>query len=238
MNELAPEPARIKSIPSRSHSKLIDPAGWFADRSYGAKIWFLLFILASVIAILEGPIWYGLFHRDEWVTTIDESGTFHRSPLLGYASSTNLFRYHSELATTALFSRNPNGFDFPDLLPQLFRPEPYKRIETYQKLNAQDFIDKKLFQKASISNYRIVEQTETGGTVVVLGQLIQQGEVNGERYLPDPQDFALQLVFRRNPDMTKNGRLPLAIDSWQLKINDVLVNVDPLTAQTETTPHP
>jgi len=70
----------------------------------------------------------------------------------------------------------------------------------------------------------------------VLGQLIKQGEVNGERYLPDPDDFTLLLVFKRNPDMTKNGRLPLAVESWQLKINNVLVSLDP--PMSAATPHP
>jgi hypothetical protein len=217
---------RIPTIPVRAQRKMIDPAGWFADRSYGAKVWFYLFLFAVALNIAQGPVWYTLLHQNEFVTTIDESGTFHRSPLLGFDTSTNLYRYHAELAVTALFNRNPNGFDFPDLLPQIFRPKAYKRIESYFKIDAQDFTDKKLFQKASVSDYRIVDQNETGGTVIVLGQLIKQGEVNGERYLPDPDDFTLLLVFKRNPDMTKNGRLPLAVESWQLKINNVLVPLD------------
>jgi hypothetical protein len=225
----------IQTIPVRNRRKLLDPAGWFADRSYGAKIWFYLFLMAVALNMAQGPVWYALFHQNEYVTTIDESGTFHRSPLLGFDSSVNLFRYHAELATTALFNRNPNGFDFPDLLPQIFRPLAYKRVDTFFKIDAQDFADKKLFQKPSISNYRIVDQTDTGGTVIVLGQLIKQGEVNNERYLPEPDDFTLQLVFKRNPDMTKNGRLPLAIDSWQLKINNVLVPLD--APATPAVPH-
>jgi hypothetical protein len=227
---------RIQTVPVRSHRKLIDPAGWFADRSYGAKVWFYLFLLAVALNIAQGPVWYTLLHQSEYVTTIDESGTFHRSPLLGFDSSVNLYRYHAELAVTALFNRNPNGFDFPDLLPQIFRPKAYKHIESFFKIDAEDFSDKKLFQKPSISDYRIVDQTEGGGTVIVLGQLIKEGEVNGERYLPDPDDFTLLLVFKRNPDMTKNGRLPLAVESWQLKINNVLV---PLDAPVSTPPaHP
>jgi len=55
---------------------------------------------------------------------------------------------------------------------------------------------------------------------------IKQGEVNGERYLPDPDDFTLLLCLKRNPDMTRNGRLPLAVESWQLKINNVVVPLD------------
>ncbi len=217
---------RIQTIPVRAQRKMIDPAGWFADRSYGAKIWFYLFLMAVVLNMAQGPVWYALFHQNEYVTTIDESGTFHRSPLLGFDTSVNLFRYHAELATTALFDRNPNGFDFPDLLPQIFRPKAYKRVDTFFKIDAQDFTDKKLFQKPSISSYRIVDQTENGGTVIVLGQLIKQGEVNNERYMPDPDDFTLLLVFKRNPDMTKNGRLPLAVESWQLKINNMVVPLD------------
>ncbi len=227
---------RIQTVPVRSHRKMVDPAGWFADRSYAAKVWFYLFLFAVALNVAQGPFWYAILHQNEFVTTIDESGTFHRSPLLGYDTSVNLYRYHAELAVTALFNRNPNGVDFPDLVPQIFRPKAYKRIESYLKIDAQDFADKKLFQKASIADYRIVDQTESGGTVIVLGQLIKQGEVNGERYLPDPDDFTLLLVFKRNPDMTKNGRLPLAVESWQLKINNVLVSLDvpPSTA----TPHP
>ncbi len=217
---------RIQTIPVRVQRKLIDPAGWFADRSYGAKVWFYLFLFAVALNIAQGPVWYTLLHQNEFVTTIDESGTFHRSPLLGFASSINLYRYHAELAVMALFSRNPNGLDFPDLAPQVFRPKAYKRIESFLKIDAQDFADKKLFQKVSVSNYRIVDQSESGGTVIVLGQLIKQGEVNGERYLPDPDDFTLLLVFKHNPDMTRNGRLPLAVESWQLKINNVLVPID------------
>ena len=227
---------RIQSVPVRSHRKMVDPAGWFADRSYAAKVWFYLFLIAVALNVAQGPFWYAILHQNEFVTTIDESGTFHRSPLLGYDTSVNLYRYHAELAVTALFNRNPNGVDFPDLVPQIFRPKAYKRIESYLKIDAQDFSDKKLFQKASISDYRIVDQTESGGTVIVLGQLIKQGEVNGERYLPDPDDFTLLLVIKRNPDMTKNGRLPLAVESWQLKINNVLVSLDqPMSA---ATPHP
>jgi hypothetical protein len=227
---------RIQTVPVRSHRKMVDPAGWFADRSYAAKVWFYLFLLAIALNVAQGPFWYAILHQTEFVTTIDESGTFHRSPLLGYDTSVNLYRYHAELAVTALFNRNPHGVDFPDLVPQIFRPKAYKRIESYLKIDAQDFADKKLFQKASISDYRIVDQTESGGTVIVLGQLIKQGEVNGERYLPDPDDFTLLLVFKRNPDMTKNGRLPLAVESWQLKINNVLVSLDePLST---ATPHP
>ena len=67
----------------------------------------------------HGPTGY---QRTRTKGTIDPSGTFHVSPLLGFEEATKLHEQQALLACLALFQRNPAGFDFPELLDRLFLP--------------------------------------------------------------------------------------------------------------------
>src|ERR1700760_3624302 len=92
----------------------------FADHGWAARVWFLIAVLAVVAALFEPYFIISAYRTQERVVVLDETGTYHISPLLNFEDATKLHTSQTLLACIALFERNPNGYDYPDLLEKMF----------------------------------------------------------------------------------------------------------------------
>ena len=153
----------------------------------------------------------------ERIIIMDEAGTFHVAPLSKFQESAPMHDYLITVASNALLARGPKGADNPPLQKQLFYQKAYDKIEEFYLTEAEHFAKKKIHQKAEIKNIKVLKTSETRVLARVYGQLIRIGNFEGRKFT-DVKDFSLQLTLYRNPKMSANGRLPLIVTDWAIKI--------------------
>src|SRR5260221_10636211 len=83
-------------------------------------IWFLLAVAAWIWSAWDRrQLIEQLTHKRE-VVVIDSLGTYYVSPVVDIQHAKDLHALQTKLACKALFERNPEGLDNPELFKQLF----------------------------------------------------------------------------------------------------------------------
>jgi hypothetical protein len=187
----------------------------FANHGWAARMWFLVAVAALTVALLE-PYFIILAYRTrERVVILDEAGTYHISPLLNFEDATKLQTSQTLLACIALFERNPNGYDYPDILEKMFLPDALENAKTILSQQRAEFQAKQVHQKVEIFKINILKTRDDQVLVEVEGQLIRAGIFNDQPFTESPT-FTAHFTLLRNPNLTANGRFPLAV--WKFDI--------------------
>src|SRR5271156_4956844 len=110
----------------------------FADHGWAARVWFLIAALAVAAAFLQPVFTTGASRPRERVVILDEPGTYHISPLLNFEDATKLQTSQALLACLALLEKNPNGFDYPELLEKMYLPQALNQAKAMQSQQADE----------------------------------------------------------------------------------------------------
>jgi hypothetical protein len=187
----------------------------FADHGWSARLWFLVAVGALIAALIEPYLIISAYRTRERVVILDETGTFHISPLLNFEDATKLQTSQTLLACIALFERNPTGFDYPDLLEKMFLPDALTKAKAILSKERAEFQAKQIHQKVEIFKINILKTRNDQVLVEVEGQLIRAGIFNDQPFT-ESTTFTARFTLLRNPNLTVNGRFPLAV--WQFDI--------------------
>ena len=187
----------------------------FADHGWAARMWFLVAVVALAAALVEPYLIISAYRTRERVVILDETGTYHISPLLNFEDATKLHTSQTLLACIALFERNPNGYDYPDILEKMFLPDALNKAKSILSQERAEFQAKQIHQKVEIFKINILKTRSDEVLVEVEGQLIRVGIFNDQPFTESPT-FTAHFTLLRNPNLTANGRFPLAV--WQFDI--------------------
>jgi hypothetical protein len=187
----------------------------FADHGWAARMWFLVAVVALTAALVEPYLIISAYRTHERVVILDESGTYHISPLLNFEDATKLHTSQTLLACIALFERNPTGFDYPDILEKMFLPDALDKAKAILSRERAEFQAKQIHQKVEIFKIDILKTRNDQVLVEVEGQLIRVGIFNDQPFT-ESSIFKARFTLLRNPNLTSNGRFPLAV--WQFDI--------------------
>lgn len=199
--------------------KAIDPLTFFPNNSKAARFWFFLACALGVVVFLQPILLVDALKAKERIIIMDESGTFYVSPLKNFEESSPMHDFIVSIASNALLARGPKGADNPPLQRQLFYKKGFDKIDKFYLQEQEHFSKKKIHQKQEIKDIKILKTSETTVLARVNGQLIRIGTFEGRKFT-NVKNFALQLTLFRNPRMGSNGRLPLIVSNWQIKISD------------------
>ena len=187
----------------------------FADHGWAARMWFLVAVTAVATTLLEPYFIISAYRTRERVVILDETGTYHISPLLNFEDATKLHTSQTLLACIALFERNPNGYDYPDILEKMFLPDALAKAKVLLSQQRAEFQAKQIHQKVEVFKIDILKTRNDQVLVEVTGQLIRVGIFNDQPFTESPT-FKARFTLLRNPNLTANGRFPLAV--WQFDI--------------------
>jgi hypothetical protein len=123
----------------------------FADHGWAARMWFLVAVIALAAALLEPYFIISAYRTRERVVILDETGTYHISPLLNFEDATKLHTSQTLLACIALFERNPNGYDYPDILEKMFLPDALTRRRLFFRSSGWNFRPSKFTRRLRFS---------------------------------------------------------------------------------------
>ena len=203
------------SDPPRSHGSSSTLLKLFSDHSWAARLWFWVAVVAVILAIAQPYFLISAYRARERVVILDEAGTYHVSPLLSFEEAEKLHVSQALLATLALFQRNPAGFDYPEILNKIFLEEGLDQLKRKLLAEKTEFSAKQIHQKVEVFRVDVLQTRSSEVLVEVTGQLIRVGLFNGEPFTESPR-FTLRLTLIRNPNLTANGRYPLAV--WRAQI--------------------
>src|ERR1700685_2055148 len=129
----------------------------FADHGWAARVWFLIAALAVAAAFIQPFFIISAFRTQERVVILDETGTFHISPLLNFEDATKLQTSQTLLACLALLEKNPTGFDYPELLKKMFLPDALAQAKAMQVQDADEFKAKQIHQKVEVQQVDVLQ---------------------------------------------------------------------------------
>lgn len=189
-----------------------NPLQLFADHAFAARLWFVTALVLAGYCAIQPYLLIRAYRSRERVVILDASGTFHVSPLLAFEEAGKLHEQHALLACLALFQRNPDSADYPELLEKLFLPEAVQKAASERAASADEFKAKQLHQKVEVLKLTVLETRENLVLVQAEGQLVRTGLFQGRVFTEAPP-LRVRLTLVRNPNLAINARYPLAV--WQ-----------------------
>jgi hypothetical protein len=205
-------PARASSF-GRPKSALLEI---FTRQRRQALIWFLVAVSAWVWATWERHSLLEQLARKREVLVIDSLGTYYVSPVVDIQHAKDLHALQTKWACKALFERNPDGLDNPELFKQLFLKDAAKTAQTAFDKTKAEFQAKSLHQKVELDPPEILSTRDDAFYTSVTVQLIRVGAYQGAS-LTEVLRYKVKFKFVPNPDLTRNGRFPTAVAAFQVE---------------------
>lgn len=119
------------------------------------------------------------------------------------------------LASSALLSRNPHGFDQPEVLEALFSKSALEAARKVNEAEGREFAENQIQQKPQIGHIAAISTHGNQVQVQVTGEVARWGFVQQAPF-SDSLPFTLDLVLRFNPDLLRQRHQPLIVDHFTL----------------------
>jgi hypothetical protein len=179
-------------------------------------IWFLVAAASWIWAAWDRQQLVDKLTRQREVVMIDSLGTFYVSPVVDIQHAKDLHAMQTKLACKALFERNPQGLDNPELFKQLFLRDAAQAAQTVFNKTKSEFEAKSLHQKVEVGAPEILSTRDNAFYTSADVQLIRVGSYQGEP-ITEVLHYRVKFKFLINPDLTRNGRFPTAVAAFQVE---------------------
>jgi len=188
----------------------------FERQRRNSFIWFLIAVAAWIWAAWDRQqLVEKLTHKRE-VVMIDSLGTYYVSPVVDIHQAKDLHAMQTKLACKALFERNPQGLDNPELFKQLFLREAAQVAQGALNKTKAEFEAKSLHQKVELGAPEILSTRDNAFYTSTEVQLIRVGTYQGAP-ITEVLRYRVKFKFLVNPDLTRNGRFPTAVAAFQVE---------------------
>jgi hypothetical protein len=208
---------QTKRLPESATRSGFSPARLFADHAFAAKLWFFVALSAIAFCLIQPYLLIKAYRARERVVVLDGAGTFSVSPLLGFTEAKDLHETMALWAAVALLQRNPQNFDFPEMLQKMYLADAYNRAMAERDKSQPEFTVKNIHQKPEVFKVEMLRTREDRVLVKLEGQLVRTGVFENQTFAESPR-FTLTLTFARNPDMLANKRYPLGVWNYELTL--------------------
>ena len=179
-------------------------------------IWFLVAVSAWVWAAWDRHQLVEQLTRKREVVMIDSLGTYYVSPVVDIQQAKDLHAMQTKLACKALFERNPEGLDNPELFKQLFLRDAAQTAQAALNKTKAEFAAKSLHQKVEVGTPEVLSTRDNAFYTSADVQLIRVGAYQGAP-ITEVLHYRVKFKFLINPDLTRNGRFPTAVAAFQVE---------------------
>jgi hypothetical protein len=179
-------------------------------------IWFLIAVFSWVWAAWDRQQLVEKLSHKRDVVLIDSLGTYYVSPVVDIQQAKDLHAMQTKLACKALFERNPEGLDNPELFKQLFLRDAAQVAQGALNKTKAEFEAKSLHQKVEVGPPEILSTRDNAFYTSADVQLIRVGSYRGEA-ITEVLRYRVRFKFLVNPDLTRNGRFPTAVAAFQVE---------------------
>ncbi len=188
----------------------------FTQQRRQSLIWFLVAVAAWMWAVWDRRQLVEQLTRQRNIVVIDSLGTYYVSPVVDIQQAKDLHALQTKWACKALFERNPEGLDNPELFKQLFLKDAAKSAQLVIDKAKPEFQAKSLHQKVEIDPPEILSTRDNAFHTSANVQLIRVGAYQGSP-ITEVLRYRVKFKFVPNPDMSRNGRFPTAVAAFQVE---------------------
>jgi len=188
----------------------------FTRQRRQSLVWFLVAVAAWLWAVWDRHLLLEQLTRKREVVVIDSLGTYYVSPVVDIQHAKDLHALQTKWACKALFERNPDGLGNPELFKQLFLKDAAKTAQTAIDKTKAEFQAKSLHQFVETDPVEVLSTRDDAFYTSVNVQLIRVGSFQGAP-LTEVLRYKVKFKFVPNPDLTRNGRFPTAVASFQVE---------------------
>lgn len=179
-------------------------------------LWFLIAVTAWAWAAWDHRQTIDRLTRRREVLMVDSLGTYYVSPVVDIQQAKDLHAMQAKLACKALFERNPQGLDNPELFRQLFLREAAQMAQSMFTKTKPEFEAKSLHQKVEIGVPEVLSTRDDAFYTSAEVQLIRVGSYQGTP-ITEVLHYRVKFKFLVNPDLTRNGRFPTAVAAFRVE---------------------
>lgn len=213
-DSVAPKtPARVPEPFGRPKSSLLSI---FNRKRRESLIWFVVAVGAWVWSAWDRRNLVEQLTKKREVLVIDSLGTYYVSPVVDIQHAKDLHALQTKLACKALFERNPEGLDNPELFKQLFLKEAAATAQAAIDKTKPEFQAKGLHQKVELGTPEVITARDKSFYTSVDVQLIRVGAYRNAP-ITEVLRYRVKFKFLLNPDLTRNGRFPTAVAAFQVE---------------------
>jgi len=188
----------------------------FTQQRRQSLIWFLIAVAAWAWATWDHHSLVQEFARKRDVVVIDSLGTYYVSPVVGIEHAKELHALQTKLSCKALFERNPDGLDNPELFKLLFLKDAAKTAQSEIEKTHAEFQAKSLHQKVEVGTPEVLSTRNGAFYTSADVQLIRVGAYQNAP-ITEVLHYRAKFKFLLNPDLTHNGRFPTAVAAFQVE---------------------
>jgi hypothetical protein len=212
------------AIAPKSPARLAEPFGKpkpsllsiFNRKRRESLIWFVVAVAAWVWSAWDRHNLVQQLTKKREVVVIDSLGTYYVSPVVDIQHAKDLHALQTKLACKALFERNPEGLDNPELFKQLFLKEAAATAQAVIDKTKPEFQAKGLHQKVELGTPEVITARDKSFYTSVDVQLIRVGAYRNAP-ITEVLHYRVKFKFLVNPDLTRNGRFPTAVAAFQVE---------------------
>lgn len=179
-------------------------------------IWFLIAVSAWGWTVWDHNQMVDKLTRRREVVMVDSLGTYYVSPVVDIQQAKDLHAMQTKLACKALFERNPQGLDNPELFRQLFLKDAAQTAQIVFTKTKPEFEAKSLHQKVEVGAPEVLSTRDDAFYTSADIQLIRVGAYQGAP-ITEVLRYRVKFKFLVNPDLTRNGRFPTAVAAFQVE---------------------
>lgn len=206
-------PSRVAEPFGRPKSSLLSI---FNRKRRESLIWFAVAVAAWVWSAWDRHNLVEQLTNKRDVIVIDSLGTYYVSPVVDIQHAKDLHALQTKLACKALFERNPDGLDNPELFKQLFLKEAAATAQAVIDKTKPEFQAKGLHQKVELGTPEVITARDKSFYTSVDVQLIRVGAYRNAP-ITEVLRYRVKFKFLVNPDLTRNGRFPTAVAAFQVE---------------------
>lgn len=188
----------------------------FERKRRTALTWFVIAVAAWLWAGWDHQRTVAAFTGKRDVVVIDSLGTYYVSPLLDIEHAKELHAWQTKLAAKAIFERNPNGLENPELFRLLFLRNAADTVQGELNRTKSEFQAKSLHQMVELGEPEVLATRNNAYYTAADVQLIRVGSFQGQP-ITEVLRYRVKFKFVPNPDLTRNGRFPTAVASFQVE---------------------
>jgi hypothetical protein len=176
-------------------------------------IWQALFVMAVIGGFVSHYLTVTEMMGRIRFAAMDSRDTFYLANLGSFETAEHIHEELAKMAAETIFSRNPDGFDYPERLERLFNPTSTAALNKDAARDAEVFRSQQIHQKLETGSIRERAVDSNTALVSVEGQILRTSVFNS-RVVNDTRKVTIFLKLRLNEDMATNGRYPLVVTNY------------------------
>ena len=169
-------------------------------------------ILYLPLSFLTPVVMYQLRDNNRLIV-IDGRNSYHITEYADQERLIMLYEYTARLATDALFMRNPNGLDRPELFDEMYTGQARNKALDLLKAEFSVFGTRDIHQKVEFLRIKVLEADSKKSFVEIEGQLLRSVHAEGKRE-SSVVKFSATMSLNVNFDLDKNALYPFIVSDF------------------------